>query len=331
MMESKKENVICTGIDDNYLWPWLVSMYSAKIHSTQDFVVNLGYIKDSLSDKSKSIVLDFCKAFEIDVYLKEFEFDFQVKTSNLPIQAYICLLWLDTLDHPFLWLDADTLPLESWDTVFDNLTRRKSETALFAALDTDVIKKKLNLYPKNQAYLRGAQSYINSGVFLGIPEVWRTMQFNRRWPEVAASHVELGFEHHDQDVLNYLLFENKQIISSTFNSLVMQNSLIDQQILHFTGQPKPWHFDDAAKSYFTSIEVLKSKAGNGAFGGVNWLFEYQNYWRHENALLKSTVSGAQLNNDLHDLSLNSRKHLMSRNDRFKHGLLLMAGRKWRTW
>jgi lipopolysaccharide biosynthesis glycosyltransferase len=307
----------------------MVSMYGAKIYSTQDFVVNLGYIKESLSDKSKKLVLDFCKVFEIDVNLKEFEFNFQVKTSNLPIQAYICLLWLDTLEDPFLWLDADTLPLENWDTVFNNLNGKKPETALFAALDTDVIKKKLKLYPKNQAYLRGAQSYINSGVFLGIPEVWRKLQFNQKWPEVAANHAELGFEHHDQDVLNYLLYENMHIISSTFNSLVMQNSLIDQKILHFTGQPKPWHFSEKAKSYFSSIEILSGTNGQGAFGGVNWRFEYQNYWRHENALLKSTLPETQLSIDLQDLFFNSRKHLMARNDKIKHKLLLMTGRKWR--
>jgi lipopolysaccharide biosynthesis glycosyltransferase len=197
-----------------------------------------------------------------------------------------------------------------------------------AALDADIIKNRLALFPNNSAYRRGGQTYFNAGVFMASPKNWKAKKFNLKWPEIASHFEELGFEHDDQDVLNYMTFENREILDSNFNSLVMQGSNIGDRILHFTGQPKPWHFDDGAKSYFTSIEVLKSKIGNGAFGGVNWLFEYQNYWRHEIALLESTVPGTQLRVNLQNLFLNSRRDLMARNDKIKYKLLLMTGRKW---
>ena len=327
-MNSELKKVICSGIDDNYLWPWMVSIYSAKLHSSGAFSVKLGYVKGSLTESNQKFVIDFCSALEINIEIEGFDFDFKVKTSNLPVQAYIRLLWLDKLEDPFLWIDADTLLLEDWQGIFENLQDYSAGTVLFAALDTDVIKGKLEMYPNNQAYVRGGDTYFNSGIFLGFPENWKKEFFHQKWPEIAAKHVELGFEHHDQDVLNYLVFEHKKIFNSSYNCLVMQDSLINQRILHFTGQPKPWHFDATSQSYFSSIELLKERNGTGAFGGVNWLFEYQNYWRHERELLKSLSSDSKLKNPSLLLYKSARKQLMARNDVLKHKLLLAVGRKW---
>ena len=327
-MSTDVKKVICSGIDDNYLWPWMVSIYSAKFHASDTFSVKLGYIKDSLSQRNQKLIMDFCAALEINIEIKGFDFDYKVKTSNLPIQSYIRILWLDSLDEPFLWLDADTLPLENWQRIFGNLKENSSGIVLYAALDTDVIERKLEMYPKNQAYVRGCDTYFNSGIFLGFPENWKKELFNQKWPEIAARHVELGFEHHDQDVLNYLVFKHKKILSSSYNCLVMQDSLIKQRILHFTGKPKPWYFDATSQSYFSSIELLKDRNGRGAFGGANWLFEYQNYWRHENALLNFFSQNGEVYKDVKSLSKSSRKKLMARNDVLKHKLLLAIGRKW---
>jgi lipopolysaccharide biosynthesis glycosyltransferase len=250
-LNSNREYLVCSGIDDNYLWPWMVSIFSAKLHSVQDFSVNLGYIKGSLSKDNKKFIIDFCSELNMEIHFKEFEFDYQVKTSNLPIQAYIRLLWLDTLSEPFLWLDADTLALENWQQIYGNLDLESTGIVLCAALDTDVISKKIHLFPNNIAYKRGGSSYFNSGIFLGFPKNLRDKQFNLQWPDVASKHIELGFEHHDQDVLNYLAFESKKIIDSSFNTLVMQGSIISQRILHFTGQPKPWYFDETSQNYFS--------------------------------------------------------------------------------
>jgi len=306
----------------------MVSIFSAKLHSVQDFSVNLGYIKDSLSKDNQKFIVDFCSELNVAIHFKEFEFDYQVKTSNLPIQAYIRLLWLDTFSDPFLWLDADTLALENWQQIYGNLDLESSGIVLCAALDTDVISKKIHLFPNNIAYKRGGSSYFNSGIFLGFPKNWRDKQFNFQWPDVASKHIELGFEHHDQDVLNYLAFESKKIVDASFNTLVMQGSLINQRILHFTGQPKPWHFDETSQNYFSSIELLKSESGSGAFGGVNWHFEYQNYWRHEKALLEFCQVNKTLVGRIEALHASARKRLLASNDKLKNALLLAIGKKW---
>jgi len=306
----------------------MVSIFSAKLHSGQVFSVNLGYIKDSLSKESQNTIVQFCSALNLELKIKEFDFDYKVKTSNLPIQAYIRLLWLDTSTEPFLWLDADTLALENWQEIYRDLNLENTGIVLCAALDTDVIAKKIRLFPNNSAYIRGGNSYFNSGIFLGFPKNWREKEFQRQWPDIASRHAELGFEHHDQDVLNYLAFESKKIIDASFNTLVMQGSLLNQKILHFTGQPKPWHFDETSQNYFSSIELLKGESGSGAFGGLNWLFEYQNYWRHEEALLDFVWADKTLQLQVQKLYVSARKPLMARNDRLKNALLLAIGKKW---
>lgn len=327
-MNSELKKVICSGIDDNYLWPWMVSIYSAKLHASEDFSVNLGYVDSTLSVESRELVVNFCTKLDIPIRIHQFDFDYEVQVSHIPVQSYIRILWLDILDEPFLWLDADTLLLENWQEVFNNLNNLNADFVICAALDRDIINNRVNHYPNNLAYQRGGEAYFNDGVFLANPKNWKTQLFHLEWPKIAAHHLELGFEHHNQDILNYMTFKSKEVLDPIYNSMVMQGSQIEQRILHFTGQPKPWHFDVISQSYFSSIELLKERNGTGAFGGVNWLFEYQNYWRHERELLKSLSSDSKLKNPSLLLYKSARKQLMARNDILKHKLLLAIGRKW---
>jgi lipopolysaccharide biosynthesis glycosyltransferase len=328
MTNSSESNVICSGIDDNYTWPLLVALYSASVHKSRDFIVKIGYIGKTLSHANRELIQSFCNQLSIEVHLKEFTFEYKVKTSNLPIQAYIRLLWLDLLDESFLWLDADTLPLANWQTVFDNPIDNKSNVVIRAAIDSDIVKSRLAQFPGNLAYTRGGKRYFNSGIFMANSKLWKQNKFHEEWPKVAANHKTLGFTHHDQDVLNYLAFQNSDVLDPSFNRLVMQGSFLDQKILHFTGQPKPWLFDEKAKNYFSSIELLKEKNGTGAFGGANWLFEYQNYWRHENDLLEHFKDSKNLITTLNNSYLSGRKGLLGPKDKIKKALLDIIGRKW---
>ena len=99
--------------------------------------------------------------------------------------------------------------------------------------------------------------------------------------------------------------------------------------MHFTGNPKPWHFMEDAKKYFLAIELLKHpKKGLGAFGGMNWMFEYRNYWRHEENLLDATEADPILSSDMFKLFSDSKRELFDVRDRLKFSLLSVLGRKW---
>jgi len=197
-----------------------------------------------------------------------------------------------------------------------------------AVIDSDIVKNRLAHFPNNAAYAKVGKNYFNAGIFIGNSEIWKQRKFNVDWQTIAANYQELGFEHHDQDILNYLTFENLELLDSSFNSLVMKGSFVNQKILHFTGQSKPWHFNEEAKKYFSSIELLKEKNGTGAFGGANWLFEYQNYWRHEKALLEHFKDNNFLITTLTASYLGSRKSLLGPKDKIKNSLLTIIGKKW---
>ena len=73
---SKDSIFICTGIDDYYLWPWMVSIFSASIHSQKKIKVGLGVISGNFSLENLRVVQNFCKYLDIDLVYREFVFDF---------------------------------------------------------------------------------------------------------------------------------------------------------------------------------------------------------------------------------------------------------------
>jgi len=323
-----KLNLVCAGIDDGYLWPFLVAIFAAKIHASNFFRVAVGSINGGLSDESKEIIGKFADFIDVPIEIRDFSLNHELQITHLSIQVYARLLWLDTLQEKFLWLDADTLPLENWDKVFNEFIDEPATTVIVAAIDSAIL---LNMgdSPTNTAYRVGGETYFNDGIFLGNPIAWQDRGYSQKWREIGEQYRELGFTHHEQDILNYLLVEEKKILPSEFNAMVMPGSDITQKILHYTGNPKPWHFNEIAKRYFISIEVLKdSKTGLGAFGGANWVYEYRNYWRHEEMLLTLCQSNQSLTSEMDKLFTGARRELLDRKDLIKLKLLDAAGKKW---
>jgi lipopolysaccharide biosynthesis glycosyltransferase len=179
------------------------------------------------------------------------------------------------------------------------------------------------------AYHRSADCYFNSGVFLANPLKWREKKYDQTWKEVGANFKELGFMHHDQDILNYVLSNDKRLIPGKFNVISSHPTQVIQKILHFAGGPKPWQLNDNSLKYFASIENLKARGSQeGAFSGKNWLFEFENYKRHEEQLLLFFHQDKKLQERLKILRSQAERTLMDKNDILKLRLLKLIGKKW---
>ena len=329
-MKEQQSILICTGIDDGYIWPWMVSIYSASIHSRNNLEAALGVIKGQFSKESLNTIKQFCEFFQIKLLYREFDFNFEVQLDGrIPVQSYIRLLWMDNLDRRFLWLDSDTLCLENWDHIFDHSSKEGPGPIIFATPDEHINRHGLNNFPSNKAFQVANGSYFNDGVFICDPLQWQEWNFPQEWKRLAEQHKEFGFEMHNQDILNYLLHDKKKLIPSPYNCIVSAPSRLNQRILHFAGGPKPWHLDSKSKRYFSSLETLK-KFGTetGAFSGKNWIFEFENYWRHEDALVKILMSHDVLGEKVLKLATDSRMQLRNYRDDIKLSILNFVGRKW---
>ena len=325
---SREYYFICTGIDNNYVWPWMVSIFSASLHSQKNIKVGLGVIKDTFLIENLIVIQNFCRSLKIDLVYKEFAFDFEVQLEHLPKETYIRILWMDALDERFLWLDSDTLALPGWDEIFSYLGPKENEPIICAAEDKKINSKRKE-FSTNLAYLKAADGYFNAGVFLANPLKWKEKEYDQTWKEVGANFRELGFIHHDQDILNYVLSNDKRLIPGEFNVISSHPTQVLQKIVHFAGGPKPWQLDESSYKYFASIENLKVRGSQeGAFSGKNWLFEFENYKRHEEQLLLFFHQDKKLQENLRMLQSQAQRFLMKKNDIFKLRLLKLIGKKW---
>ena len=329
-MTNQDSIFICTGIDDGYVWPWMVSIYSASVHSEKKLEVGLGVIKGQFSKANLELIQKFCDLLEIKLLYREFDFDFVVQLDKrIPVQSYIRILWMDTLDRKFLWLDSDTLCLENWDHIFEYGENSDQAPIIYAIPDVHINKRGLINFPSNKALQVAEGEYFNDGVFIGDPIQWQNLEYPKAWKNLAENYKIFGFTMHEQDILNYLLSRKKKLIPSFYNCIVSAPSQIDQRILHFAGGPKPWDLDSKSQRYFLALETLKdSNVPEGAFSGKNWIFEFENYWRHEDSLLKRFNAESELLLKLLSLRDSMRKPLRNNRDDIKLSLLNFVGRKW---
>ena len=277
-------------MDDNYLWPWMVMVYSAAINSyAKDFRIIVGNINSMLSQESIHIAERFTKSLGLDLDIINIttslnpRFDHQF---NLTI--YSRLFLMDMLEEDFIWFDSDLLLMPGWDTIFtETHDHVKENIALYGVLDSKITRAKLEK-DLNKAYLRSKGMYVNAGIIKIFTKNWRKLQKEVDWQEMAINIDDYGLSLHDQDIINYICAGHIKLIAPGFNYIVGDQISFQEKILikHFAGSPKPWQLDKAGKEFLLAVQGAKY------FSPRDWLTQssdaflyFPKYWQVEAELL----------------------------------------------
>ena len=204
------------------------------------------------------------------------------------MNGYFSLLFLDVLNEDFVWLDSDLILKPGWEKIFDKPRSKAlaSKTVIRAVPDRQVTVGQLRKKGTNGAFLLNADNYFNCGMMWLSPKNWKKFKFDSQWQDVIRSGPKLGLEFIDQDILNYLLHDNVELIPKEFNYMPGDFYIPEPLITHFAGYPKPWVMSPKAKAMYFAREAINwnrpqfRPSREGAFKS-----EYLDYWRQEDEML----------------------------------------------
>lgn len=244
-MTSHKNSVYC-AIDDKYVVPYLVSIYSAAENTeapVSELKFHLAYYSNSLSQPSIELLVGVAKALSVDFRLFCLdEFGEQESIGQYPGLVFAKFLIADVIAEDFVWVDADTLLLVGWDQVFQSdpsqsLAAVSGVQDSWVAANLDKFKNNLSV---TQAFIDGTR-YLNAGVLQVRSLIWQE-RYSQEWKPVAKQARQLGFSMGEQDVLNHLVKGDSGKINETLNRIVDPRSKYEPPIgiWHFAGGWKPW-------------------------------------------------------------------------------------------
>lgn len=247
--------IVCS-IDEHYIEYCGVMLTSLFVNTPHtDFRIHI-ICSSKVSDSQKSRLQDFCGKNKAAVLFYDVPYafiqDFPIKEKDhLSLAAYLRLfmseLIPDNIDK-VIYLDCDLITLqpikELWEMDIENIAVAAVEER--PPFDT---KSPARLqYPEKY-------SYFNSGVMVINLKRWREKNLPQLCKQYIKDHYD-QIELHDQDVLNALLYNEKQHISIRWNLMDFflysepevqphrvqdwQNALRSPAIVHFTGKRKPW-------------------------------------------------------------------------------------------
>ena len=239
------DRVVVSSIDDNYVWPVLVSFFSMSKNATDSFRIVLGYDSNLLSSQSRNLILDIAKILcvELEFLLIDLR---GLKANNMrhvSVSTYSRLLMIDLCEDSVLWLDADVLCLSHWDLIFSEALEMDPNQIALAVKDP-ISENAISIHlSSNLALVECGASYFNSGVLYVDTNRWRDANGPLLWRNHFANYLELGFEFEDQCILNYFLVGRCKLMTRGFNYIVAKDAPFDSTIklIHFAGALKPWH------------------------------------------------------------------------------------------
>jgi lipopolysaccharide biosynthesis glycosyltransferase len=237
---------VASGVDNNYVFPLLVMLNSARDNSFKDINFYLGYSGSSLSIQNRNRISKVCRMLDISVEFVELKYDLDTNistSSHLTEVTYYRLLLADQLHQTFLWLDSDIILFKSWDSIFDQYEKIEVDIIALAVQDPIVLENS-DLVKTNLALKLSGNEYFNAGVFLINPVLWRTNKLDVFWKTLISRYSEYGFKFQDQDVLNYTLRGRVKLIPADYNFIVSRNFSSNKGspfIVHYAGALKPWH------------------------------------------------------------------------------------------
>jgi lipopolysaccharide biosynthesis glycosyltransferase len=244
------ENVVASAIDDNYVWPLLVMLRSAKTTARKPFHFILGFDNHTLSSTNLKLIEKVCQTWKIELTCVQINLDIPVEPgSYITSASYARLLLADILQERFLWIDADVLLQKGWDEFFE-FDLNMEDNAIARAIRDPLVQFGIpNSQLENQAVANAGEKYFNAGVLLLDPDKWRNFNAPKKWRQAFEDSSSLGFQFHDQCILNYVLSGSVKLIPNEFNYLIRNDNgraIRNPIIIHFAGGFKPWHMPEAA-------------------------------------------------------------------------------------
>lgn len=265
------------AVDDNYIYPFLVALYSAVKNSTVEHRYTLAFDAELLSQPSRQIAQQFAKEIGIALSFREIHMDNLPSAGHIAPTSYARIFILLEESEPFIWLDADILCLKAWDDFIDpsveiivaeNNAYKKGERRKLVAGFARPEPREFDATCNNQAIIIQHSSYFNAGILLLNSFAWHEASNENIVRDLVINYRTLGFQWADQDILNYLVGKSEILtmypLGATYNldgSSPLINLMEDSKIWHFLGTQKPWlqlngrfmrHFEDKRrKELFT--------------------------------------------------------------------------------
>lgn len=254
---------ILVTIDQNYIKPLEVMMYSLKLNNLEQ-QMRVWIIYDNISATALTALQNFGQKIGIQVEALAMNADFTFPESLLNLHDYPQEMYFRLLSgkilpsklHRIIYLDPDILVINSIRPLWDlDLQGKMFAAAVHEGL-TDIMSS------INNIRLGTTTAYFNSGIMLmDLDQMRQKVKLDDLTDAINEHHDTLILP--DQDILNYLYGEDiLQIPETQWNydaraysvyltrstgeynlEWVMQNT----SILHFCGKPKPWQKENHSR------------------------------------------------------------------------------------
>lgn len=234
-------------LDDNYLIPFLVSVFSAKkVFGTNLVIVIVQPTRKNsemgLSEKALEICTRSlkCLALEFEIVKVNTE---TFPESSLPTWArFSKTTWLrfyylfnsDNLENVIYYVEADMIFLKCNPSIFEiNLGGYALSARTSPGHEDFEIKWGANIT---------RPWYFNGGVMVVDIQKWRDKIDQSIWWQAVSDFTKHEFRVIDQDTLNYFFRGTQLPMTSELNSYPSEFDQTRDSILHFAGRHKPWIF-----------------------------------------------------------------------------------------
>jgi len=283
------EKIVATGHNPNYIYPWMVMTRSFAMSSTAVRKMIVGNLNGSFNEEDLLFMRNYADFLGITLEIMDLKMPADLESHHGRTSVnYLPILFLDSLDENFVWLDSDLILEPGWETIFE-FGESKSDTGTIvirAVPDRQATLEQLKKKNSNQAYLINSDKYFNTGVMLLSPKAWKSLNFNKAWQDISRRRPEFKMDFNDQDVLNFILHDNVEILPREFNYLPGDVHFVSPLVTHFAGYPKPWKMSSRAKAMYFMREAINwdrpqyRPSREGRFKN-----EYLDFWKLEEEML----------------------------------------------
>jgi lipopolysaccharide biosynthesis glycosyltransferase len=227
----------CFGIDDNYVWPLLVCLYSAKRSFSKLKKVHIIYDPKFLQEKSIIKIINACDLLEISPKFISLQIpENALGVLHITPTSYLRLQIPQIFQRKVFWFDTDLLFLKGWQEISHYAWHKDvNKYAIFARLHWGNPRS-----TSNQAIIESKGKYFNSGVLLFNPRLWENGAISNNLSSIISNYANLGFEWADQCLLNYYFRGDYGQIDYKYNSIPAEYIKNRTRIIHFAGTHKPW-------------------------------------------------------------------------------------------